>query len=106
MGVSVQIIDRVDWDKMIERGIETLRDVIEEVADKAVEIAKENSPHDTGNNRDSITVGSEKNNKKEINTDIHTESGYGGYLELGTSKMPARPYMQPAVIQALKEVVK
>ena len=106
MGVTFEIIDRVDWDKMLERGIETLRDVIEEVADKAVEIAKENSPKDTGNNRDSITVGKDKSTKKEIRTDIHTESGYGGYLELGTSRMPARPYMQPAVIQALNEVVK
>jgi HK97 gp10 family phage protein len=28
---------------------------------------------------------------------IFTQSGYGGYLELGTAKMGARPYIQPAV---------
>jgi hypothetical protein len=27
---------------------------------------------------------------------IYTQSGYGGYLELGTAKMDARPYIYPA----------
>lgn len=27
---------------------------------------------------------------------IFTTSGYGGYLEVGTSKMPAQPYLNPA----------
>jgi len=28
---------------------------------------------------------------------VYSTSGYGGYLETGTSKMPARPYMKPAL---------
>ncbi len=28
---------------------------------------------------------------------IWTESGYGGYLEVGTARMPARPYLRPAI---------
>lgn len=27
---------------------------------------------------------------------LFTTSGYGGYLEVGTSKMPAQPYLNPA----------
>ena len=28
---------------------------------------------------------------------VYSTSGYGGYLEVGTWKMPARPYMKPAL---------
>ena len=32
----------------------------------------------------------------EIAVVVATSSGYGGYLEIGTSRMPARPYIYPA----------
>jgi len=28
---------------------------------------------------------------------VYSTSGYGGYLETGTSRMPARPYIKPAM---------
>ncbi len=31
---------------------------------------------------------------------IYTQSGYGGYLELGTAKMSAKPYIYPAFQRA------
>ena len=45
------------------------------------------SPHITGNNRRSI-----KFSVKGKTAEIHTESGYGGYLEVGTARMPARVF--------------
>lgn len=50
---------------------------------------------DTGHNRRSI------DSDVELTADgpkasLFTQSGYGGYLETGTSKMPARPYLWPA----------
>ena len=50
------------------------------------------SPHKTGNNSRSITYSVKGKTAK-----IWTESGYGGYLEIGTARMPARPYLRPAI---------
>jgi len=57
--------------------------------------AAANTPVDTGNNRRSIDT--EVGEVPEgIRAEIFTQSGYGGYLELGTVKMAARPYLYPA----------
>ena len=37
-----------------------------------------------------------------IDGEVFTTSGYGGYLEVGTRKMPARPYIVPAVESVMK----
>ena len=57
----------------------------------------------TGNNKRSIQyqVGGAEGPGNEIELDelqgaVYSTSGYGGYLETGTSKMPARPYIKPA----------
>lgn len=33
----------------------------------------------------------------KLESACYSTSGYGGYLEVGTSKMPARPYFRPAL---------
>jgi HK97 gp10 family phage protein len=49
----------------------------------------------TGANRESID--SVVNETSEgVEAQMFTTSGYGGYLELGTSKMRAQPYLNPA----------
>ncbi len=54
-----------------------------------------------GHNRDSIRF--EKTD--HLKYVVRTETGYGGFLELGTSKMPARPYMAPAFKEAKGEFI-
>jgi HK97 gp10 family phage protein len=58
---------------------------------------------DTGENRRSIDteVTLEGHNVKAV---IFTQSGHGGYLEIGTSRMPARPYINPAVTEFVKKI--
>jgi hypothetical protein len=49
----------------------------------------------TGTNRrsiDAVVTDTPEGPKAEL----FTQSGYGGYLELGTSKMRAQPYLNPA----------
>ena len=58
--------------------------------------AVDGSPHITGNNARSIATETEEVGGRVEGT-IFTQSGYGGYLEIGTSKMAARPYLWPAV---------
>ena len=60
---------------------------------------KDNSPKDTGHNAASVAM----KVVDENTITVHTESGYGAYLELGTSKMGPRPYFMPAFEQSRSE---
>lgn len=67
--------------------------------DSAVEIrdnARSNAPIDTGDLRDAIKVRS-----IPIGSEVgifDPDVDYGDYLEFGTSRMPAQPFMTPAVV--------
>lgn len=67
---------------------ESLKDVIIAVQRDA----KAGSPVLTGNNARKIDL-----ECSGLKGSVFSTSGYGGYLEVGTSKMPARPYFRPAV---------
>ena len=67
-------------------------------ADEFVEIAKERSPRLSGNNASTIRA----LRKGPLKWWVHTESNYGAYLELGTSRMAPRPYFAPAYRAAAK----
>lgn len=58
--------------------------------------AKELSPKKTGTNQRSIATDTQEVGGR-VEGSIFTQSGYGGFLEVGTSKMAARPYLWPAV---------
>lgn len=66
---------------------EGLRDTVVETAAEVVR----GSPVLTGHNRRSIDFW-----VKRLRAKIFSTSGYGGYLETGTSKMVAQPYFKPA----------
>ena len=61
-----------------------VQDIVIDIAAEAIK----NTPWLTGNNSRSIDF----NENSTFST-----SGYGGYLEVGTATMPARPYFKPAV---------
>src|SRR5438045_6616350 len=52
----------------------------------------------TGTNRRSIDFTVELS-EQGVQAKLFTQSGYGGYLEVGTSKMRAQPYLYPAFIE-------
>ena len=54
-----------------------------------VEHAKDSSPFQTGHNRGSIAM-----DRHGINGRVYTQSGYGGWLEIGTSRMAPRLYIR------------
>lgn len=73
-------------------------------ADEVVRIAKSLSPVLTGFNRSSIyREVAEVKEAGMVTAEIGTTSGYGGYLEEGTSRMMARPYIRPALYAARTE---
>lgn len=61
--------------------------------------AKGLCPVDTGRLRDSITNQAEGPGKVVVGTNVE----YGPYVELGTSRMKARPYLKPAATEHASE---
>ena len=57
----------------------------------------------TGTNRRSIDFSVEMT-RQGPKASLFTQSGYGGYLETGTSKMRAQPYLWPAFIEHVDEI--
>ena len=82
------------------------RKLIEQASDQAIEraleaiglqcegYAKMLCPVDTGNLRNSITHTTDAEGKVEY---VGTNVEYAAYVEFGTSKTRAQPYIQPAV---------
>lgn len=62
------------------------------IAQETVVEAQKRSPFRHGTNKRSIMQDAHGSGRKVFST-----SGYGGYLEVGTSRMPARPYIRPAL---------
>lgn len=55
---------------------------------------------DTGHNVRSIRWEKKTENAYEL----FTETGYGAYIEIGTVKMPARPYFAPAFEHTKRQI--
>jgi len=110
MNVDVKLNLKVDEavKEVIDASKLAMRDTVVDVTHDSVQL----SPWRTGNNRRSITgevsgigaVASGGEGRAERMVDesaiegaIFSTSGYGGFLETGTSKMTARPYLKPSL---------
>ena len=108
-------------DKVEKDAKESLKDVVADIAGDSIK----GSPVLTGNNRRSIAyklenkatrTGSIRSGEKpfeegepdlkKLEGAIYSTSGYGGYLETGTVKMPAQPYFKPALDKNIKNLPK
>jgi len=65
--------------------------------------AKQESKSITGTNRRSLDVEFAQTSTGKEAT-LFSQSGYGGYLEVGTAKMKAQPYMWPAFKKFVKKI--
>jgi HK97 gp10 family phage protein len=81
-------------DKAIERGLEAIGLVAEGYA-------KKETPVDTGRLRNSISHATDKE-AAYIGTNVE----YAPYVELGTSKMSAQPFLRPAATEHTAEYKK
>lgn len=81
--------------KIEKAGQKALKNVVVDIASDAIH----DSPFLSGYNRRSIMFEVE-----DLTGAIYSTSGYGGYLETGTSRMPARPYFKPALDRNIKKL--
>ena len=94
---------KMDWrgDKVIRAAEQAKKKALTEAAliveGQAVSLA----PVDTGNLKNSIT-----HQVKEDEARIGTNTDYGPYLEFGTRKMPAQPYLRPAFDKSKNNIEK
>ena len=99
MKITMKILSSVDFPsvkkKINKAGEDALKDVITNIANEA----KHDTPWLTGNNSRSIDF-----EAKGLTGSVYSTSGYGGFLETGTAKMPARPYMKPALDRHIGEL--
>lgn len=60
-------------------------------------------PGGTGTNRRSIDADVTQD-ETGVKAELYTQSGYGGYLEVGTSRMSPQPYLMPSFMKFVKQL--
>jgi len=89
------------YDKEVKEAVQNaaklaMRDTVVAIGNDAIR----DSPKKTGNNMRSIKYETGPGGEiatKALEGAVYSTSGYGGYLEVGTSRMPARSYFRPAL---------
>lgn len=98
MNVSVNV------ESHVEEALEELASkklvALEEIGLVAEGYAKQYCPVDTGRLRNSISHAVDEGEDMAI---IGTNVEYAAYVELGTSRMTAQPYLEPAAVQHTAE---
>ena len=93
LNVRVQMTLNREAGEQIRRAVEAgLRDTVVAITRQTKQSPPVGSPRLTGNNARSIDF-----DVKGLTGRVFSTSGYGGFLEVGTARMPARPYFKPAL---------
>lgn len=94
----MEIRAQIHIDEVIAAESEAVQKALETIGLIAEGYAKIECPVDTGNLRNSIT-----HQRGDNYVAIGTNVEYAPYVEMGTSRMKAQPYLRPAVDEHLTE---
>lgn len=64
--------------------------------------ARQLAPVDTGRLRSSITSSGLQRDSRGAYVEVGTNVFYAGFVEFGTRRMPAQPYLRPALLEAAR----
>jgi len=96
-----------------------MRDTVVSIVRDTIQPPPVGSPYLTGHNRRSMVgeasgmgspyKGADSEPERVVNDSklegaVYSTSGYGGWLEIGTRRMPARPYIKPALDRHIHEL--
>ncbi len=101
-GMSARLEIRWEGERVKQATSDAAGDAIGQIAEKTAEIARSLVPVRTGQLRDSI--GAVSTGKGGLEWALIASTPYALYVELGTSRQPAQPYMRPAVELVMREV--
>lgn len=102
LGIRIEVTDNSEdilkaLQNAIERGLDAIgMNAVDHTVDNIVAVGAV----DTGNLKNSIRYRSEYDEKAVI---VGTPVEYAAFVEMGTSKMQARPYLAPAVLDNMSE---
>lgn len=98
--------------EVLAKAQKATRTALDRMGDKAVEFAQNFAAVDTGNMRASLTHEPESNNVEIVGTSQekapYKDIYYAPFVELGTVKMRAQPFLRPAVegnLHVYKEII-
>lgn len=98
MAIDVKITDNSD--EILDALSEQIEQALIAIGLTAESYAKQECPVDTGRLRNSITNAVRTDEKAVY---IGTNVEYAAFVELGTSRMKARPYLRPAATEHTAE---
>lgn len=102
MPVKFDASEAIAGIEKIKRGIpQSVEDTLTEAADLAIKVAKDVVPVDTGRLRDSIDILEQGEDYVIVGSDVE----YAFFVEFGTVKMEAQPYLSPALDQVTSRFV-
>ena len=99
MKITMKVFTDLKLNEVKNKVNKAAEDALKEVIVKIANESKHDSPWLTGNNSRSIDF-----NHKGLTGSVYSTSGYGGWLETGTARMPARPYFKPALDRHIGEL--
>ncbi len=92
---------------LLHKGMNAVEQAATESGELLAETARENAPVDTGQLSGGIDVVSVERSGLKVTVTVATgdDTEYAGYVEDGTSKMGAQPYMEPALLEVAPHAV-
>jgi len=90
-----------DADDIVEAGLAVGAEI---VAAKAVVNIRQHGLIDTGYMMNTTEAGEVQRVGQQVHVDIGTKAEYGIYHELGTIRLPARPFLRPALLSSEGEI--
>lgn len=107
MKISVKVRGDKEIDKKLKQLAKKNPEALKDVISKSVILiqgkAKDKAPVDTGRLQNSI-VFEVKKTKKGYTGKVGTSLEYAPYVEMGTSRMNARPYLMPAMTESRSDI--